>query len=144
MRVVLSFALFFGLYLLFAGSPSADELVAGTVFAAACSFMAARLRRCGSRALSLHDAVSWPHLLGQTIYSLAADSGRVGAALVRVLAGGHADLGRMALEPLPGAQAGPEAAGRRALLTLGRSMSPNGIVVSVPDGKAMLWVHELS
>ena len=128
---------FLALYLLFAGSVSGSELLAGLPAAALASVLAARLRAVGRRRFTLG-----PRLIARALADVprafATDIVRVASALAR---GGPGALERTAFR-----EGGPEAPepGRRAIETLARSLAPNGIVLDIPPGEDLMVLHRLA
>ena len=121
MRFVLIGLCLLGFYLLLSGSLDSAEWIAGCATAAAASCVAPRSVAGGVIPASV----------------------RVGGVLLRVLVsrpGG--EIGTMADQSFPVTGAATQDAMRRALETLGQSLSPNGFAVSVGDES--LRLHQLA
>ncbi len=78
---------------------------------------------------------------------MPADTWRVGRVLLRTLAPGQAHAARTApgmlqIQPFRRGSDDPAEAGRRALVTLGLSLAPNGYVVDFATGSGLL-IHRL-
>ena len=145
MKPLLSWAVLFALYLLFAGQASSAELVAGALLgalAAAYEVHVRRLARC-----KLRLTAPWSRLTVRTLGALARDTGLVGWGLIRAIAGRPLQGGE-ARQPFetgdlsPGA-AGGAAAGHRAIAVLAVSIAPNTYVIDVLEPPQGLLVHRL-
>ncbi len=142
---VLTFAAMLPAYLLLAGSLSWTEGVAGVAAAGvAAGFMTIEWMRA-SRAVRL-PAPPGRWVLG-VLASLVTDTWRVGVALGRALAGGAG--GTETWQAFHPGGVRPRDAGRRALVTIGTSMAPNGFVLDVrpsalPEAEHALLLHRLA
>lgn len=132
-------------YFLFAGEFSVHEVVAGFV-ACAGTWAFESLLRCAvqpGRRISLSPAEC-----GRAALSLVTDCVAVGQVLIQVTrqrpAGAVGSRHRLAIEGSPkgNGQANPAAAGRRAGLTLAKSIAPNEFVVDI-DERGFI-VHRLA
>ncbi len=139
LRGAVAWLVFFGVYLLYAGEVSLNEILAGIPAAGALACFAVASRRAEQRHLRVR--APWPRLLLRPVGSLFADAAKVGrvllAALVRRPDG---PIGRAAAQPFR--EGGSDDAGRRALVTLGSSVAPNGYVLAI--GRETLILHRLA
>ena len=144
MKPLLSWAVLFALYLLFAGQASLPELVAGALVGAFAAAYEVHVRRLARRRFDL--AVPWARLAARTTWALARDTGLVGWGLIRAIAGRplHGGEARQPFETgdlTPGAAGG--AAGHRAIAVLAASIAPNTYVIDVLEPPQGLLVHRL-
>lgn len=127
-----------GVYLVFTGQASPDELVAaagcglaGALWAAALGQVATRRFRWSGRALSTFV---------RGVAGLPSGAAQIAGVLVRALAGRA--KGRVATEPFPhGRRDDPTDAAWRAAAVLGRSMAPDSFVVRAPEVRDVLELH---
>jgi hypothetical protein len=139
-RLLLAWVTLFALYLLFAGQASRAEVCAAALAALVGIGLQLYVRLRSDRTIRL--AAPWLTLAGRTGASLGRDTVLVGGALVRAAVGG-AVRGRTQSQAFdPGGDA-PEAAGRRALVTLAASVAPNGFVWRPASEDGRLLVHRL-
>lgn len=127
--------------MLLAGSLSPSEAIAGLLATGIAAWYGALIRRRRSRPLALR--VPWLHVAGGVVVAFVTDSGRVGAALARVLwRRPVGPVGRLGVQPF--VVGGPDAAavGRRGVVTLALSMAPNGIALGVQEDG--MTVHQLA
>ena len=141
----LGFLGFAACYFLLAGDFSVHEVVAGFIACAGTSGFASLLRRAaGPR----RRASLLPAECTGAVLSLVTDSVAVGQVLMRVVrrrpAGAVGSLHHQAIdESLEGdTRRDPAAAGRRAALTLAKSIAPNEFVVDI-DQRVFI-VHRLA
>lgn len=138
------FAGAFGCYLLLAGSLTGTELAAAIVSAAAVAGFTTIQRLYQRRPLTLTRPPA--RLLLRTLAAFVTDTGHVGLALFRALAGSTTGAATWQ-QFYPGGQ-NPHDAGRRALVTLFTSMAPNGLVLdlrpsALSEADAGLLLHRL-
>ena len=122
-RLLLAWVTLFALYLLFAGQASRAEVCAAVLAALVGIGLQLYVRLRSERIIRL--AAPWLTLAGRVGASLLHDTVLVGGALARA-AGGGAVRGRTQPQAFDQGGDAPEAAGRRALVTLaasGRSQS---------------------
>lgn len=139
-RVVAASVTFAVLYLGYAGQVAPSELIAdaGVVGVTACLFVV--LHRARTRDLSLRPA--WGRLLGRTVLVLCKDTAEVASALCRAAVRGAQTTGVITLQPFEPGPDTPDAAGRRALVTLATSLAPNGYVLRILEQD--LALHRLT
>ncbi|MFN2460533.1 MAG: Na+/H+ antiporter subunit E [Candidatus Velthaea sp.] len=132
---------FTGLEVLLVGKIDAQETPAGAVIALGAAVAAvAALRLSGVR---YRLRWSWAPLVLRLVRNVARDTFIVSAALVRGIAKGAAPRDRIVDVPFDAGGDDAESAARRALVTAGISMSPNGIVVDVDRDRRVVRVHRL-
>lgn len=128
-------------YWLWSGNLSKHELIAGAL---ACGFgvgFSRLLRRSSARPLRLRRT---GFVAGRALVALAAESWAAAGALARAIRQRPAgSAGTMRLEPFRQGGDGAEDAGRRALVTWGKSLGPNQFVVDIPESGDGLCVHSL-
>ncbi len=138
-RCVLAVVLLAALYILFAGTLSVSEGAACVVAVAGAGFYLMLARRAEVPRFGFRAA--WVLVLPRLGWGLARDTMLVGHALVisifRVVRG---EL--VSQRFTHGGESGVAGA-RRALVTLGVSLAPNGYVVRVPARGNFLLVHQL-
>ncbi len=141
LRFVLTWPGLFGLYLLLAGETGASELIAGCVVATATGVLIARLGRIASRRFA------WPPgglgVIGASLAGVVPETTHVALVLLRaVWRQPEGEVGSAEEHAVPRANDVERDAARRALETLGQSLSPNGFVLAVEDGT--LRLHRLA
>ena len=128
-------------YLLFAGEVSRSEVLAGAPAAgAAACFTLLQARRERRLVLPL------PRLrfIGRSLAGLVTDTARVGwRLLVAVWRRPAGQAGLIARQRFRPGDDNATDAGRRALVTLGLSIAPNGFAVGLAPGEDALLVHRL-
>ncbi len=136
-------ALLTAFYLTLAGQASAVEVSAGVLAGLTGALLSAAVRRTGERRFAFRG-VPWLHVLGRPALALASETAQVGRTLARaVLRGPDAPGAVVRQEFAPGSEdAG--SAGRRGLVTLGLSLTPNSFVLRVPDGRDGMRLHRLA
>ena len=148
MRGSLAFAgttwvLFAGIYLLLAGKITITEILAGA--GATTVALAFAVLRRGAARRRLRLRVPWLQVIGAPLVSLFPDAGRVALVLLRaVLRRPAGAAGSAVRQPFAPGTADPEDAGRRALVTLGISLAPNGYVLDLPNDGCCLLLHRLA
>lgn len=130
----------FGLYLLFAGRASGEELVAAALSAAAAFGSALLVRRLGGPRVYRFRA-AWLIRAAAPLKALFVDLFLVGRALLGVIAG-RAVRGTISRQPFDDGRETPSAAARRALVVLGASFAPNTVAVGVAPRRLLL--HRLA
>lgn len=135
-------------YLLLAGQVSWAECAAGLSVATAIAVFAV-VQHAGQRQ-RLQLRAPWRHVVFTPLGALLTDSARVGAVLARaVLRRPAGATGIVTRQPFrPGGEE-PKEAGRRAIVTLGSSLAPNGFVLDLapsmlPETKELLIMHRLA
>lgn len=118
------------LYFLLAGQMSWSELGAGLPVAIAIAAFAIVQHNGQQRRFQLR--APWRHVLVTPLIALVTDSVKVGAVLAQAIARRpQGAVGDAAPQPFrPGGEQ-PIDAGRRAVVTLGSSLAPNGFVMDV-------------
>ena len=134
-----------GFYLLLAGTANRTELMAAVAVAGAAAAFAWARRRGRERAVAL--PIPPGRVLARTGLSLATDTARVGGVLLRALASRQA--GSASWQRFHPGGRSPRDAGRRAIVTLGTSLAPNGFVLDVrpsalPEAGHGLLLHRLA
>ena len=129
----------FGLYLLFAGQLSGDELSVGAALATLAIGWAMILRRCGKGRFAGWRAHWRPILKG--LAHLAPATGRSGAVLFRIaaLGGSPARASRHAFER--GRDDDPRDRARRATAVIVASLAPDSFVVRLAPGRSEVLLH---
>lgn len=141
-RFLVTWAVFFGLYLMFAGQLSASELGIGVFAGAAIATFSLILWRHESRSLGL--GAPWPRLILSPLFALPADSWRAGRVLLNALwRKPMGEIGARQKQPFQHGDDTPRAAGRRALATLAVSFAPNGYVLDITDNENDMLIHRL-
>jgi hypothetical protein len=138
-RIGAKFALLFGCYLLFAGQPGTDELVAALCCAAAAAALSFTVTSIAERHFRF-AGVPWVRLAGRTLMALLTGTVLVGARLLRPRPGS----GVLQRWPLATGGDDPRTAARRALVTLANSLTPNSYIVAVLGGRGEMLVHRLA
>jgi hypothetical protein len=132
------FCALFGLYVLFAGSMSVAELATGLVASLLSLVFAILVVRAGERSLRVRMPL---RLLGHVLVSVVGDSVRVGGALLKALRRGGA--GQVTVQPFREGGDTPADAGRRGVVVLAASLTPNGFVLHIPGDGRGLVMHRL-
>jgi hypothetical protein len=135
---VIAWALLGGVYLLFAGQASADELVA----AAACGLAGALWSAALGRVATVRFRWSGRALgaLGHGVAGLPSGAAKVAGALVAALFGRA--RGRLVEAPfVHGRREDRTDVAWRAAAVLGRSTAPDSFVVRAPQGRDVLELH---
>ena len=142
------FLISMGLYLIFAGQVSGTEIAAGVSAAGLVTAYAGLRHRGELRPMRLRGP--WLRLVLSPMAAVAGDAARVGVHLLRaVFVPGSHVAGTISRQPFRSGDAGPDDAGRRALVTLASSLAPNGFVLDVApsvlfrDEQALL-MHRLT
>ena len=129
-------------YLLLAGQASRTELIAAAAVVLLTAGFAVALHRTASRPMQL----SSPALLvmARALGSLLPDTGRVAHVLIRaILNRPPRSIGPFVHQPFRHGSGGAADAGRRAVVTLGLSLAPNGYVLD-PDEHQEIPLHRLA
>lgn len=134
---VLTWLVLAAFYLLCAGQVSADEAVAAILAAAVGAIFSVLIRRAADRPLRLR--APWPRTICRPLAALLPDAARVGRVLLSARPHGEA-----VIQPFAHGGETPEDAGRRALVTLGASLAPNGYVLRIPGATDALLMHRLA
>jgi hypothetical protein len=133
--ILLRCAVLWVVYLALAGTLSAAEIATGFVAAGCGAALSSLLARLGRRKFSLR--APWPWLMARVLMMLVSDTVKVGAALAR--ASFTRGPGLCLNQPFsPG---GEDAAGRRALVTLLASITPDRFVLDIEQRQ--LALHRL-
>lgn len=131
----------FGIYLVCAGTISANEIGAGLVLATLATTFMAFVQAGRERRLRIVPPL---RVLGRPLLGLVTDSVRVGGALLRAVGrrpGGM--LGEVVRQPFRQGGEAPADAGRRGLVILSASVAPNGYALHIPEGEDVLVMHRL-
>ena len=138
-RLVLTGALFFGAYLLLVLQVSADELLAGALVGSVAAGLLEAIR--AQTQLEFRLRIAWFGVLLRRVPGQAwADC----VLLARGLFARQLPVGELRAVPFDGERGEPnEAAGRRALVVVGASLSPNSVVIAVDAASRRLLVHQL-
>ncbi|MBL6456428.1 hypothetical protein JMJ55_13925 [Belnapia sp. T6] len=129
---------FAALYLVFAGQLSTGELVAAAVIGLLTLLFARILARIATHPLRLR--APWPQLLRGVLASLAQETGRAAAWLLRP---GRLPEGAVLPQPFAPGGEGPADTVRRGLALLSLSVSPNGLVLAPDYVTETLPLHRL-
>lgn len=128
------FGLLAGLYLLFAGQASADE-VASAILGGAAATAYGFAQMHGSRPFSFR--APWARLVGHTLAALPGDAWRVARALLAALVR-RPSAGTLSRERFRSAGNAPSANGRRALALLAICLTPASFVVRAEEDALLL------
>jgi|SRR5579883_3153546 len=136
---IVTWCLSWGLYLVLAGQPSLDEILAGALTGAVAVLLSIVTRHTAERRLSFRR-VGWRQLILDTAIALAADTLKVAVALLRI----SPPMG--AFEQTATSSHGSEAerAACNAVLVLSKSIAPNAYVIWGVDHDERLLIHHLS
>ena len=126
---ILSAGLLPGLYLLLAGQAGGTEFAAAVPAVLLAAGMGRALQAHADRRVQLR--APWPRVLLRPSASICLDSVRVGIALLHAIARPDAHAGEISRQAFRAGGGQPHEAGRRALVVLGASLAPNGLVVDV-------------
>jgi hypothetical protein len=125
-------AVLWALYLALAGALSAAEIATGFVAAGCGVALSALLARLGRRKFALR--APWPRLIARLLSALMGDTIKVGAALARAIFTREQGL-RLDQPFFPGSD---DAGGRRALVTLLTSVTPDRFVLDIGERRLVL------
>jgi hypothetical protein len=130
-------------YFLFAGQFSIHELMAASfAWCVALSF-SGLIRRTAGRPLEWTRRWAW--VCGRVMTSVVPDAWVVAGVLSRAIWRRPASaVGTMQRQPFLHGTDRAADAGRRALVTLARSLAPKEFVVDIPEHGDWLWVHSLA
>ncbi len=131
-----------GLYLFFAGQPSAPEITVALLAAACVVLYRARLLR-RARAFRIEPRL-WLAAIPGLLGALVHDAAQVGAMLLRALGRSEMSRGRFTRIPLRDLTADPIARGRRTFAIFAGSLAPNSYVVTLSRPAARITVHRLA
>jgi hypothetical protein len=135
------FASSWALWLVLAGSLSASELVTGAAVAAVAASVATAVRNPAVRA---RDLLAEARGAARGLLPVPADVWRLVVVLGREIAR-RPSRGAFEVEAFDaGEDTDPRALARRALVPLGRSLSPNEYVVGIDADAGLMLVHRLS
>ena len=129
------------LYLLLAGSLAVAELGAGALAAGLAAAARETVRHQTDQ--RFRARLRWVWLIGRTAQQLFRDCVVVSRAVAAAVLRGESPPGQLRQVSFSFGGNDPEAAMRRALVTAGISISPNGYVVSVERKPGRLLVHEM-
>lgn len=132
----------FGLYLLFAGTVGATEIVAG-LFAVTLATLFMHVVHAGpGRRLRRAPPA---RVLVQPLLALAPDAMRVGRVLLRaVWRRPDGPVGSIARQPFRQGGEDPDDAGRRGIVVIAASLAPNGYALHIPAGEDVMVMHRLA
>jgi hypothetical protein len=131
-----------GFYFFFAGQVSPAEALACLPAIFAATWLASRWHDVTDQPFNLH--VPWPRILLRLSCALGVDSFRVMCALLVALWRRPVrEIGHVETQPFTPGGSGRADATRRALVTLGASLAPNGVVIDVLPEKHSLVLHRL-
>lgn len=129
------------LYAICAGTLSIHEFIAGVIALAMAAAFATLITAVG-RPIRLR--APWVRLIGRVLASIVLDSIKVGLQLVRQLKGRPVrPMGVLREQSFDSGSLAPADAGRRALVTLAVSLSPNKYVVAISPDKPWLILHAM-
>jgi len=128
----------FGLYLLFVGSTSRPEVLAGLM--ASGIAIAGHVRTWAVAHRRVRVEAPWLWLAGRIVVALMRDTALVAGGLIRTLLGGKAG-GGMTLQPFDSGDFTPVAAARRGFAMLAASVAPNGYVIEVQEPPRGMLMH---
>ncbi len=131
----------FGLYLVFAGQVSTNELITGAVLALALSGWALALRACCGARLAVGPDHIRPWL--RAIVGLTGATIRTGGALLAAIfrrASPRTDVSTF----VHGPASEPRANARRATAVLTASLAPDSFVVRTPADENRVLIHRLA
>lgn len=131
-------AALFGLYLLFAGSASRAEVLAGLVVSGIAVAGHVRTRVVAHR--QLHVQAPLLRLAGRIVVALMRDTVLVAGGLMRAVLGGK-PAGGMTMRPFDSGGFTPVAAARRGIAMLTASVAPNGYVIEVQEPPRGMLMH---
>jgi len=131
-----------GFYFFLAGQVSPAESVACLPAIFTATWLATRWYGVTRQPFNLH--VPWPSILLRLSRALAIDSFRVMCALLAAIGRTPVrEIGHFETQPFaPGGSSRADAT-RRALVTLGASLAPNGVVLDMLPEKESLVLHRL-
>jgi multisubunit Na+/H+ antiporter MnhE subunit len=138
-RLVVEAAVVTLVWLVFAGSLAADEVVTAVLVGGGAAVAASVLRRATPRSGGVG---AWLRHVPRIALGMLVDAVLVTAELVRTLRG-RGERGRLHAVPF---DVGDDAAGdvgRRVVTTLGITLQPNTIVVGFDRARQVVLVHEL-
>ncbi len=138
-RAGANFLLLFGLYLLFAGQASLDEVLAAGLSSAVIAALAGVVSRIAERRFNF-SGLPWVRLIFRPLWSVMPDVSRVGMRLAQTRVRGGA-IQRWRFMAV-GADSERDAA-RSAALSLAASFAPNGYIIAVLHGRGEVLVHQL-
>lgn len=128
----------FGLYLLFAGSASRPEALAGLIVSSIALAGHVRTREVAHRRLEVR--APWLTLAWRIVVALLRDTVLVGGGLVRTVLGREPG-GGLAMQPFDSGDFTPAAAARRGIAMLAASVAPNGYVIEVQEPPRGMLMH---
>lgn len=128
----------FGLYLLFAGSASRAEVLAGFVVSGIAVAGHMRTRAVANR--QLHVQAPWLRLAGRIVVTLVRDTALVASGLMRVVPG-RKPGGGMTMQAFDSGGFTPVGAARRGIAILAASVAPNGYVIEVREPPQGMLMH---
>ncbi len=131
-------AALFGLYLLFAGSVTRAEAMAGLAASGIALAGLVRTRSVAHRHLLVR--APWLKLTGRIGISLVRDTVLVACGLVRAVLGGKPG-GGMTMQPFDPGDFTPVAAARRGIVMLAASVAPNAFVIEIREPPQGMLMH---
>ena len=133
--VVSAWVVLLGLYILFAGTVSVTELIAGLVAVTVTAGLLVALRHEPRRSVRARPPV---RIVLHSTLAVFADSWHVAWVLLRAI------LRQVVRQPFR--QGGDDAreAGRRGIVVLAASLAPNGYVLHIPNKENALVLHRLA
>lgn len=131
-----------GLYLVFAGTAGGAEIATGLGLSALATGFALLVHAGPGRRLRPAPP---PRAIWRPMLSLATDSARVGAVLLRaILRRPPGAVGTVSRQPFRHGGGDPRDAGRRGVVILSTSLAPNGYVLHLPEPGDALVLHRLA
>lgn len=137
---LLSLALCFAAYLLFAGTLSLSEVATGAVLGAVSAAGTVLLNRVSAH----HFTFSPEHarVWGRALRGIPAATARTGMALAALLPRSHPSPGRADAQPFrPGRTDAPADRARRVTAVLATSVAPNSFVLNIPLQRHEVLLH---
>lgn len=138
--MVLRWIVLGGVYLIFAGTLSAAEGVAGALISFGACVFAYALRHAGERRLAFRLTDFRPACMA--IAQLATDTVRVGSALVWAIVGKADQAGFVIEQEAPG-NTNPAEEGRQGVAILAVSFTPASFVLRCAPGAGKMILHRL-
>ena len=142
LAAVSAWVVLLGLYILFAGTVSVTELIAGLVAVTVTAGLLVALRHEPRRSVRARPPV---RIVLHSTVAVFADAWHVGRVLLRaILRRPDGQAGQVVRQPFR--QGGDDAreAGRRGIVVLAASLAPNGYVLHIPNKENALVLHRLA
>ncbi|MBE7212251.1 MAG: Na+/H+ antiporter subunit E [Gluconacetobacter diazotrophicus] len=142
--VAVVWILLFGFNLLLTWTASPHELIVGVVIVTVSALFFGIAHRERARDLLVRPA---PRVILSPLPRLVSESWRVGAVLLRILLspGRRPEpVGVVSVQPFREGGRDRRNAGRRALVVLSGSVTPNGFALDIPEREDRLVLHRLS